>query len=152
MSSRQIAALFATGIFTAVTGCGGSAGSRTTLTRAELIAKADAICGRVNQRRELVTIKKPQDFLTLLPAFATYERAAYAEFDKLTPPAALAGGWRELVLQAQTIARDTSTVGVYAKAGRIGAARALLEALNPSQKRMDAIARRDGMGECAEVD
>jgi hypothetical protein len=152
MLSAQFTALALAGMLLVVNGCGGSTVSSKTLTRAELIAKASAICGRVNERRELITIRKPQDYLTLLRPFAAYEQSTYAELDKLTPPHSLVVDWRELVMQAHTIARDSVTIGAYAKAGRMGSARALLEALNPLQKRMDGIAIRNGIKECAEAD
>ncbi len=133
----------------AVAGCGGS--SSKPLTRAELTAKADAICKTVGAKLATKTIKTQQDIARVAPELAGFEQSALAELGKLVPPATLANDWKQFVAGAQTLAENTAKLGEYAKASNLKAAKGLITSSEAVQLRMMAIAKRDGLTNCEQV-
>jgi hypothetical protein len=133
----------------AVSGCGGS--SPKPLTRAELTAKANAICKTVTAKLASKTIKTQQDIARIAPELASFEQAALAELSKLVPPAELANDWKQFVAGAQTLAENTSKLGEYAKANNLKAAKGLITSSQAVQQQMVATAKRDGLTACEQV-
>ena len=132
----------------AVSGCGSSS---KPLTRAELTAKADAICKTVTAKLATRTIKTRQDIARIAPELAAFEQTALAELGKLVPPAELASDWKQFVAGAQTLADNTSKLGEYAKANNLKGARGLITSSQTVQKQMVATAKRDGLIACEQV-
>jgi hypothetical protein len=162
MSRTYLTALAITAL--AVTGCGastkssGTSGSITsseaaeqTLTRPNLIAKADAVCHRVNMKRTSNKIGSQQEIAHSATELASYERHALTELNKLVPPAFLANDWRQILANRQTIADDTLAVGRDVNSNNVTAAHTLLSEIEQVQRRMFAIARRDGFNDCAQT-
>jgi hypothetical protein len=147
---RRLAALALMAMVLPASGCGGGGKSATTTTRTELIAKADAICGRLNARLASSPIKSVADFARIVPRLAAYERAAFAELGRLLPPASMASDWRQIVAGGQTIASYTAKLGEYAKANNLKGAGPLYPASRKVQQKTLAIAKRDGFKDCAE--
>jgi hypothetical protein len=162
MSLASLAALTLAGIALATSGCGASAKSGepsktardvsnpVTLTRAEIIEKADDICERANKARSLMpSINTPKDYGTILPRVAASEKAAIAELEKLTPPPSMATDWKYILTAARTLATETNTFGYYMSSGNPRAARLLMKKGARIQKPMVATAKRDGFVECS---
>jgi hypothetical protein len=76
----------------AVAGCGGS----KTLSRSELIAKADPICRKANHALDSSKIS-PKNLTTVAPTVATTEQQVSAELAKLSPPSSMASDWKVIV-------------------------------------------------------
>jgi hypothetical protein len=175
MLSVQLAAIALAATTVAASGCGGSsktgstggaptsttAASATTtatarvasgkpLTRAELLAQADAICKRVNADHELLNHGTQQNISREMPAYALYEQLAFAELSKLTP-ASMTNDWKRFLAAAQTLASDTARFGGYTKANDLNAAYGILPMIDNDERRMHIFAKRDGLSNCAQV-
>lgn len=150
MSRTQLAALALAATTLSATGCGESP-KTTTLTHAELIAKADPICARVNAKRASSTIRSREDYARLVPPLAAYEQTAVAELGKLIPPASMASDWKQVVAGAQTLANNTAKLGEYAKANNLAASRTLFSTDAKAQEQMLAAAKRIGFKDCAQT-
>jgi len=130
---------------------GPSAPPGKPLSRSVLIAKADAICARVNARRSSIKLRSIQDYTTQLPPLAAYERASATELSRLAPPASIAKDWNRLVTDTRTIAAETLKISEYADAqSRVRGDTAFL-AVNSAQRQMASIASRVGLRECGQV-
>jgi hypothetical protein len=132
----------------AASGCGKSA---KPLTRAQLLAKADAICRRINKKLSSTTIKTQQDIARIAPQLATYEQEGLAELSKLIPPASMANDWKMIITGAQTLADNTAKLGEYVKSKDLKTARALITETSKVQQRTVAIAKRNGFKDCAQT-
>jgi len=124
--------------------------SGEALTQAELIAKADAICARINTKRSSVVVSTAQQYKTLVPQLATYEQAAVAELATLVPPASMAGDWKLIVAGSQQLADNITKLGEYAKANRLGSQNALVASNEKTQEQLTAVAKRAGFKDCAQ--
>jgi hypothetical protein len=91
------AALAVSAIGTA-SGCGGGSSSSASkpLTRAELTAKANAICKRVISQVDWDKVT-PQELVHVVGKLASLEEQAASELDKLTPPRSMLAEWRLVV-------------------------------------------------------
>ncbi len=145
---RHLAALALAATTLAVSGCGSSA---KPLTRAELTAKANAICKTVTAKLAKHTIKTQQDIARVATELASFEQSALTNLSKLVPPAVLADDWKKFVAGAQTLAENTSKIGEYAKANNLNASKSLITSSVATQRQMTAIARRDGLKGCEQV-
>jgi hypothetical protein len=119
-------------------------------SRSELIARADAICRRVNAKRASITITRPQDIPLDIPPLAAYEEAAVSAMRQLTPPASMANGWKQIVAASQTVADVTTKVGNAAKAGKLESTRSLDGVLTSATEQMLNTAKREGFTDCAQ--
>ncbi|HWX87033.1 MAG TPA: hypothetical protein VNX67_02550 [Solirubrobacteraceae bacterium] len=143
-----MAAIALTAITLAVSGCGSSP---KPLTRAELTAKANAICKTVTAKIASKTIKTQQEIARVASELASFEQTALASLSKLVPPAELEGDWKRFVSGAQTLAENTEKLGEYAKANNLKGAKGLITSSEATQKQMVAIAKRDGLTACEQV-
>jgi hypothetical protein len=137
----------------ALTVCGGCGASSKPLTRAELTAKADAICKRVSAK--LATVNKQasnqQGIAQVAPRLASFEQTELAELSKLTPPSELANDWKTIVAGAQMLAENTAKLGEYAQAKDVKGAQGLIGSSERTQRQMLATVRRDGLTACEQV-
>jgi hypothetical protein len=129
-------------------GCGSSA---KPLTRAELTAKANAICKTVAAKLSSKSISSEQQISHVAGELAAFEQTALAGLSKLVPPAELETDWKEFVSDAQTLAENTAKLGEYARAKDLKAAKALILSSEATQKQMVTIAKRDGLAACEKV-
>lgn len=146
--SRPLATLALAASVLAAAGCGESAGSTKQLTRSELIVRGDALCRRINARLAATRIKSGKDNARL----GAYEQAEVAEMRRLTPPASMASGWRQVVTGAQTLADATTKIGQYPLEGYFQprpAVRAAFIAAGAGTKQMVTAAQREGFKDCA---
>ncbi|HTD57259.1 MAG TPA: hypothetical protein VK672_00040 [Solirubrobacteraceae bacterium] len=132
----------------AVMGCGSSP---KPLTRAELTAKANAICKTVTVKLAGHTIKTQSDIARVAVELAAFEQAALNELSKLVPPAELASDWKQFIAGAQTLAENTQKLGEYAKVNNLKGAHGLIVSSQAVQKQMVTIAKRDGLTGCEQV-
>jgi hypothetical protein len=153
----------------AVAGCGGSsrsaplvrsaprgssttattAGRRAPLTRAELIARGDVICGRINAFISANPYRTPQDFPRIAPRLAAYEQAADLDLDKLVPPRSLAADWARILADARFLAVQTAKLGKAVEERGLSAVPPMISATQPIQLQMLAIAKHDGFKICS---
>lgn len=147
-------------------GCGGSSSTSSStstpvpvnpasgqpLTAAALIAKADAICARVNELRGTTTVSTPESMAQLLPTLAANEQKALTELRSLTPPTAIANDWRQVLASHQTIAEYTAKLGQYATEKNSKAVRQVLSKSGAlTSPALLAGARRDGFKACSQT-
>ncbi len=140
----------------AVSGCGSSTKSASTssttsaavststpspttvLSAADLTAKANAICDRINKARKIKGNNSAQ--------IVQLANSEYSELAKLGPPASLAAEWRRLVNDAGEDAR-TLARGVTLPASE--QQKNVLPVLTKATEDFVAVAKRNGLRACA---
>jgi hypothetical protein len=148
MEYRNKAAIALTLTVFAASGCGSSP---KPLTRAELTAKANAICKTVTAKIASKSVSTEQQISRVAGELASFEQAALADLSKLVPPMELENDWKRFVSGAQTLAENTAKLGEYAKTKNLKAAKGLILSSEATQKQMVAIAKRDGLTACEQV-
>lgn len=143
-----VAAIALTATMLAISGCGSSS---KPLTRAELTAKANAICKTVAAKISSKSANTQQEIARVASELASFEQTALTNLSKLVPPAELEGDWKQFIAGAQTLAENTAKLGEYAKANKLKAARALITSSEVTQKQMMAVAKHDGLTACEQV-
>jgi hypothetical protein len=121
------------------------------LTRAELIAKADAICARLNRQAGSVRNTSLRGVGSTAPLVAGYFRAAFAELRRLTPPAAMARDWKAIVSDIQPVAGEVVIMGKYASDNDPASTAKVESRIARVQLHRIAIAKRNGFRDCAEL-
>jgi len=149
MPRTQLAAL-ALAAVTLASGCGGSS-KATRLTSAELIAKADAICARVHAEFHANGYSSLQSMALRAPRVAADEQTGARELRELTPPAAMADDWKQIVENAEAIAAETAKLGEDAKHDTLAELTPMLNTGEQRDRRVLAIAARDGFKQCAKA-
>ncbi len=116
MNYSRIAPLALVAATLAVAGCGSSSGSTTSLTSAQLIAKANPICAQANAALQPVyKITKFPDIPPAAAKAASEIRQASSELASLKPPAAMEKDWKVVVSSYQTLATVIAELGEHAK-------------------------------------
>lgn len=121
------------------------------LSRGELVARGDAICSKVNAKRESLKYRSINDYSTLLPVLAAYERTAADELGKLTAPQSMANDWQQIVTTSQLIAGDIARVAQFSDAHNLAAANRLIAAATVAQRQMAVVASRNGFKACGRI-
>lgn len=122
------------------------------LTKAELVAKADAICYGINAKRSAIRISKLQDYALLVIPFGAYERTAVVELNKLVPPPSLAAAWNEILAGARTQAQATAEISEYIKQHKsLDGTQSIAAALTRATHEMTTAAKREGFADCAQA-
>jgi hypothetical protein len=148
MGHRGKACIALTAVVLAASGCGSSS---KPLTRAELTAKANAICKTVTAKISSKSANTEQQISRVASELSSFEQTALANLSKLVPPAELETDWKKFVSGAQTLAENTARLGEYAKGKNLKAAKTLILSSENTQKQMVAIAKRDGIVACEQV-
>jgi hypothetical protein len=149
MGRTRLASVLLATATVAIAGCGGS--SAKPLTRAELTAKANAICKTVTARFASENVNSQKTLATVIPQLASFEQNELAKLSKLVPPAELADDWKKFVDGAETLAENTAKLDEYVKAKSIKGAGGLITRSEATQRQMQATARRDGIVGCEQV-
>jgi hypothetical protein len=148
MGHRSKAGIALMAIALAASGCGSSS---KPLTRAELTAKANAICKTVTAKVSSKSVNTEQQISRVASELASFEQTELADLSKLVPPAELETDWKKFVAGAQTLAENTAKLGEYAKAKNLKAGKTLILSSENTQKQMVVIAKRDGLTACEQV-
>lgn len=150
----------------AISGCGGSTASISStssghsvpvvqtrpLTRAQLIAKTDAICLRVHAKLASTTARTVQQLGSTTPELSAYEEQAVADLRQLTPGGgAFADDWNEIVEGIRVLANDTAKVGAYARANDFAKAHNLIEEFTAARQRVLRVSKRAGFIGCEQI-
>lgn len=146
MVGRVIGAAALAAAALAVSGCGGS--SAKPLTRAELTAKANAICMNVTAKLPKKSIKSVPEIADTAIELASSEQGALTELSKLVPPAELESDWKAFVAGAEKLAENTAKIGAYAKSNDLKGASDLITNSERTTQQMTEIAKRVGIKEC----
>lgn len=147
MRLSSSASLVLAAVLFTTAGCGHTS-NNASLTRSQLIAKADAICQRLQTTLESNNVGTSQDIGRVAPELASTERAALAELRKLTPPSELAGDWREILAGARSLAESTERLGEYARQNKYSSARRFIVSAEAVHHQMTAITTQDGFHDC----
>jgi hypothetical protein len=139
------------------TGASNAAASKSstgtkTLTRAELIAQGDAICRRLTLQLRSPALDDNSLHTvgtTSVPEVALY-RTAYNELSALTPPSTMTREWKVFVADMSKFPRELKTMGQFALAKNLNATNNVETEIGEVQRHRFAIARRNGLIECAE--
>jgi hypothetical protein len=123
--------------------------STASLTKSQLIAAADAICGRVNQMIFSNPYRSQADIPRLAPQIAALEQSSVEEMAKLVPPASLAHDWQQILADSRRRARDTAKLGELAGKGGMKQVGLLLSRDAPIETRLLSTAQRDGFQVCS---
>jgi hypothetical protein len=148
MRYTRVGAIALTVVALVASGCGSSS---KPLTRAELTAKANAICRTVAAKISSKSASTQQQIGRVAEELASFEQTALTNLSKLVPPAELESDWKQFVAGAQTLAENTAKLGEYAKANNLKAAKGLIRSSEATQKQMVTIAKRDGLHACEQV-
>jgi hypothetical protein len=172
MSGTRIAALALAMGAVVVSGCGGSAkqSSKVTssststqsaetshtkpsgsgpLNRAQLIERGDAVCYRLNARRQSTSISHRQEYAQVIQPLAAYERQGADELAALTPPASMASSWQKIIDGSRTIAEVTGRFHAYGEAERLKLARRYDDILGKAINQVTRVAKKAGFKECS---
>jgi hypothetical protein len=125
-----------------------SCGGAKTLSRAELIAKADPICRRANHRLDTSKVN-PWNLAVLGDGLAATERQVSDELAKLTPPSSMAADWKVIV---DGFRRASVGLTRGAEASRIKDTPEILKhggELTEGQHDRAVAAQRNGFKDCA---
>jgi hypothetical protein len=123
---------------------------RGPLTRAELIAAADAICYRVNVVLGQSKLRTPRDFARVMPPIGAYEEKAVAQMRKLIPPASMRRSWTQIVNNAKILADSIVTIGRdVMESSDIKRAHEANVRAGKARQLMLATAQREGFKDCA---
>jgi hypothetical protein len=163
-------------VLTAV-GCGGAArskssGSATAPTptagkrqppsprsaTAAWIARADAICGRLNASilaRERVPRVSSREQLRaieqVVPGTAKLERKTADRLEKLKPSASLANAWKQMIAYRRTLASELDRLVRATRAKDLAKIQALVASKKRTHGLLRDLAARNGFKDCAAV-
>lgn len=118
------------------------------LTRAQLIAKGDEICYRLNTRRQSTTIGHQQDYERVVPELSAYELSGATEMSQLRPPDAMAHAWQTMITDSRIIAEIT---GRYRRYGEVShkEQHPFDVMLGNAINELVTVAKREGFKECS---
>jgi hypothetical protein len=131
----------------------GVAAGGGTLSKTQLIAKADTICKRLD--KEIADASpvglEPRKIAAVAPPHVAAERVALKELGMLKAPAAMAGDWRQIIAYRRTLAAELAKLGSAARAGDLTTIIALAGSKLHEHKLLSALATRDGFKDCSKV-
>jgi hypothetical protein len=119
------------------------------LTRAQLIAKADAICAQANKQIDTVSETTARGIEQGFPKAAVYQADESSELRKLVPPATMAHDWTLIMGDFQRYLEYAEKAAEYAKAKDVKAVVPLIKPGEVVHERLNAIAKRDGFKYCS---
>jgi hypothetical protein len=129
--------------------CGGSSG--TTLSRSQLIAKAEPICARANaELRKVYHVTDQRALPRVTAQFAADERTVAAELASLKPPSSMASGWKTIVGDYQRLGEDIAQLGEHAKTSTTPDV-SVITSLSTAENERTAAARGYGFKYCANL-
>jgi predicted lipid-binding transport protein (Tim44 family) len=121
------------------------------LTKAQLIAKADAICARSNAKTSAIPARSVQDLPRVLPQVAIYNRAEAAELAKLVPPSSLTHDWSQMINDLELHSHYSEEVVQLMKSSKPEAAGQPFHQSTVVLEDLLTRARHDGFKRCSRV-
>jgi hypothetical protein len=123
------------------------------LSKAALLAQADAICERVNKA---IDASPPvgldaSKIARAAPKNAAVEDAALAELARLRPPAAMKADWRTILQYRGKLASELATLVSAAQSGDAGRIRALAVSKKLMHSKLSTLAAHAGFKACGRV-
>jgi hypothetical protein len=142
--TRRTGALLALGAVL-MAGCGGS-GSSTS----DFVARADAICKRVNDR--IMALGRPTTTAQLLkigPSAIAYEQQALSQLGALKAPSQLSADWQKILADLMHLTGDATSLVAAVKANDNATEQKLVADSGKVQLEVTALASKHGLKECA---
>jgi hypothetical protein len=128
------------------------------LTRAQLIAKADAICARTNVKVDAVSTRVDaptsvvkKEIAQGFPRVAIYERRETNELIKLVPPASMAHDWGLIISDFHRYVEYADAAARYAEAKNLKAVVPLIKPGEKVHEHLNAVAKRAGFKYCSGI-
>jgi hypothetical protein len=121
------------------------------LTRAQWIARGEAICARLNAQLAANTVKSTSEFARVLPLAAADERTEFTALVKLVPPPSDAKAWQRFLTDTEQWAENSSKLAQSETPGQFTLKVPLVTSTKDLHERLAAIAKRAGFKECALV-
>lgn len=118
-----------------------------------MVAQANAICAQRNRELRAITPRGASlsEIVAAAPRRGAIERTALSKLVRLSPPAALAGEWRTVVLETAAALRRTVALERFAGGGARANALREKALLNKPQLRLLLAAVKAGTRECSVV-
>ncbi len=143
-------------------GCGGSsqstsnAGAASASAKSPMVARADAICKGMNERRKVAnkqlgavtSVAALKKVAKIAPFLQAFEHHAIIELRKLTPPSELAPKWRRIVAGAELLDVNAGRLGTAATAKNLKAVEVLIHEDQKSEKELIPLAAKAGFKHC----
>jgi hypothetical protein len=165
----MLAALAAVGL--GVSGCGSSSSPRASssavssqsstpsstavppLSHSQLVARADAICKRVNKEIEATksTSATLQEIKRFAPRHETIERSGLAELSRLTPSGADRKAWEHILADRQKLTSELVTLVHDVNGGDTATIKALAASKKRSHAQLLKDAHKAGFKDCSRV-
>ncbi|HEY5286211.1 MAG TPA: hypothetical protein VIJ50_03805 [Solirubrobacteraceae bacterium] len=122
-------------------------------TSVAFVAHANTVCAYLH--RVLIdqkdSFRTPQDIAGIVPRRVAAEQAGIATLVKLTPPAALATAWQQILAARRQLLEDTAKLGQLARAKNAAAERQLFVTSNKTAREMELAATHNGFSACAQL-
>lgn len=119
------------------------------LSRAQWIAKGDAICVRLSNELEGLSVKKAAELPRVLPLEAAYVRNEVAQLAKLVPPASKASDWQQFLTAGLQWAEGSAKLAEDGKLGDAITKAPLATAVVAIHEHLKQIAKIDGFQHCS---
>jgi hypothetical protein len=126
-------------------------GSGKPLSASQLVARADAICARLNTKLGRDVVHNQPEVARVAPHRAAIEQAALTELSRLLPPASMATDYQQMLAVRHTLIEDTIKLGIDAKAGYAQAERPVYSSSTALVGQMAATAQRNGFKHCGQL-
>lgn len=123
----------------------------TPLTRARLIAKAEAICEREHNKLLTVSLRSQSDYAREVPQVAIYDSIELHELSKLVPPASMDKPWVQVLSLDQLFSEYINRIANYAQAKNYSSVVSVLKVAEQVRKQLFALTKRDGIKNCSEL-
>ncbi len=123
----------------------------TPLTRARLIAEAEAICEREHTKLMTVSLKTQSDYARETPQVAIYDSTEFHELSKLVPPASMDKGWVQVLSLDQLLSEYVNQIANYAQAKNYSSVASVLQVAEQVRRQLYALTKLDGIKNCLEL-
>lgn len=121
----------------------------TPLTRAQLIAKANAICGRTNAKLAAMGFITVKEIERVFPQEVIYRTRETNELSKLVPPAGMVHTWSTLINDFHVYSAYSQAIVPYAHAHNLHGALPLVSPTEKAEARLHSDAAHAGIARCA---
>ncbi len=126
------------------------ASSGKPLTRAQWMAKANALCTNLKNELSLLHVKFAAEFARTLPQEAAYVRVEVAHLAQLVPPASEASNWQQFLNAGLQWAEGDMQMLKYANQGAHILTSPAARATIAVYARVLALAKRSGLKACSQ--